>query len=336
MVCGLALFAALAAWTECVGASPSSGERTAAVTWKSNHAMHWIGLPDVKAETRGVLVVSPTVVLFTSAAGRGSIDRVAIISVSVGDERVETGGKDGRLVRLIAGVAVPYGAGSLLGLITQGQVDLLTIEFRDNDHAYHGAVFVLAKGEAARAREVLSPVKEPTPRNAIHPACLPSLVKPMTLEVSAFSDSEAEIPGEYRAALYEQLVEQLRMDKGFSAVYRDGDESAAATCSQFTLTVTIQSFRKGNAVVRASSGMIGNMFAATKLSFHMALRDRDGRAVYEGDVKAAAKGDHDSLDVALKIAKQTVKKLNRQMLSESPGKKNLSSGSIGIQVAIKS
>jgi hypothetical protein len=306
IVCGLAVFAALTA-------SPGSGERTASVTWKCDHAMHWIGLPDVKAETSGVLIVSPTEVLFTSAAARGSIDRARIISVSVGDERVETGGKEGRLARFIAGVAVPYGAGSLLGLVTQGQVDLLTIEFRDNQRAYHGVVFVLGKGEADRAKQALSPINEVKPQEPPHPACLPNLVKPLTLEVSAFSDSDAAIPREYRAAFYEQLIERLRIDPGFAAVYRDGDDSPAAACSQFTLSVTIRTFRKGNAVLRASSGMIGNMLAATKLSFHMTLRDQDGKAVLDGDVKAAAKGDHESLDVALNIAKRTVKKLNRQM-----------------------
>src|SRR5579872_5847111 len=53
-----------------------------------------------------------------------------------------------------ATMAIPYGGGRVLSLFSHG-VDVLTLEFTDSDGGYHGAVFVLAQGQAAPIKKQL-------------------------------------------------------------------------------------------------------------------------------------------------------------------------------------
>jgi hypothetical protein len=127
---------------------------------------------------------------------------------------------------------VPYGAGSLLGLATQGQVDLLTIEFRDEHHAYHGAVFVLPKGTAHRALRQLTPLPlGPPDENKSLTPCDATSIKPRTLTVSAINSADIELPKEHKVALYEQLFSRLTNDPDFDSVDHDGDDSNPASCT---------------------------------------------------------------------------------------------------------
>jgi hypothetical protein len=71
----------------------------------------------------------------------------------------------------------------------------------------------------------------------------------------------------------------------------------------------VAAFRKGNAVVRASAGMLGNAMGATKVKFRVVASDARGRTVVEKELKASAKGDGESLDVAVKVAKSVGKKV---------------------------
>jgi hypothetical protein len=135
---------------------------------------------------------------------------------------VETGGKKGKIARLIVNQAAPYGTGMALGLVTQAQVDLLTIEFRDRNNAYHGVVFILPKGEADGALKQLSPK---TPSNVEEQSpivCSSETFNPMTVKISTIASPEIELPDEYKVALYEQLFGRLRKDAVFKGVYRDG------------------------------------------------------------------------------------------------------------------
>jgi hypothetical protein len=282
--------------------------------WKSDNVEHFIGLSEIKAKAKGTLAVSPTHVVFTTASGQAAIDRSKIISISTGDERVETGGKEGKLVRMAAGIAVPYGAGSLLGLVTQGQVDLLTIEFRDEHDAYHGAVFVLPKGTARGALEQFSVPALPSLAQMQPPTfCDAASTQPKTMTVSTIASSDIDLPREYKVALYEQLYRHLAKSSGFKGVYRDGDSSPAASCPEYDLKLTVNTFRKGNAVLRSSVGSLGNLIASTKLKFHVVLTDSEGKPLLDQRLKAKAKGDSESLDLSATVAKSVMKKLKKQM-----------------------
>lgn len=279
--------------------------------WNSDQATHLIGLPDIKPKDQGTLAITPTKVIFTARDGQATIERTQLLSVSSGDERIETGGRTGKIIRMGASMAVPYGAGSVLGLATQGQVDLLTLEFLDEHHAYHGVVFSLPTGTAHTVLEHLTAVPlHPAEKQPVE-SC--KSTTPMTLRLSPIAISGVDLPSEYRAVLYEQLVQRLRKQGTFSAIYRDGDRSPNASCPQFNLTLTVNTFRKGNAVLRASAGTVGGFLGATKLKFHVLLTDDQNTPILDRDLKASERGDGDSLDVSAIIAKSVTKKLRKQM-----------------------
>jgi hypothetical protein len=53
-----------------------------------------------------------------------------------------------------ATMAIPYGGGRVLSLFSH-QVDVLTVEFKDDGGGYHGTVFVLPQGQAAPFKKQL-------------------------------------------------------------------------------------------------------------------------------------------------------------------------------------
>lgn len=69
-------------------------------------------------------------------------------------------------------MAIPYGGGRVLSLFSH-HVDVLTVEFKNANGAYHGFVFVLAQGKAAPFKKQLVamgakaslPLAEPAPAN---------------------------------------------------------------------------------------------------------------------------------------------------------------------------
>ena len=111
--------------------------------WHSNQATLLAGLSEVKAKTKGYLSLTPSALLFTTPAGSTSVPRDEILTVTTGDVRVETGGTTGKITRAL----IPFGGGAVVATVTNKQVDLLTIEFRDEHNALHGAVFLLPKDE---------------------------------------------------------------------------------------------------------------------------------------------------------------------------------------------
>lgn len=275
--------------------------------WKSDHAKYLIGLSEIKAKIVGTLALSPTEFIFTTPNGQTSLQRSQIIAVSVGGERRETGGTIGKLGRM----AIPYGGGSAVAMVTHAQVDLLTIEYRDVNHAYHGVVFLLPKNEATPLRDIFPMPESQKAVDEPSSPCAPDAAQPATLKVSTINVTGAPLPAAYKVLLYEQLMRRLQQQADFKDVVRDGDQAPAAACANFTLTLTVNAFTKGNAVLRASAGPLGFFLGATSLKFHVLIQDAQHKSVFQKDLKASQRGDSESLDITDRIAKTVTKKLKK-------------------------
>jgi hypothetical protein len=92
----------------------------------------------------GQLTLSDTDLQFTNVEYKAEIPFTRMTSVSIGNERIETGGKTGRVARTV----IPFGGGMALATVTQKSVDLLTIEYLDLKGGYHGVVFFVPKSSA--------------------------------------------------------------------------------------------------------------------------------------------------------------------------------------------
>ncbi len=82
-------------------------------------------------------------------------------------------------------------------------------------------------------------------------------------------------------------------------------------CATYTLTLTVEEFSKGNAVLRASTGPAGLFVGVTKLTVRVQLRDSNGRVVLDKQVKASRRGDKESLNVASSEVTDIAKAINK-------------------------
>jgi hypothetical protein len=306
-------FCALAVSAICTcatGQSPNDGSpqppASTGTVWTSDHAQHRIGLSGIRTKQNGRLSLSATELVFTTADRSASIKRAQIFDVFAGEERKETGGIGAWATRM----ALPFGGGAALAAVTQAQVDLLTIKFRDDHDAYHGAVFILPRGEAVRFQQMFGPVTSHTSKAYQPPACAPNKSS-SSLQVAPIVVAGVPVPEEYQVLLYEQLVRRLKESSSDAAILRDGDRSPAAECPNLVVRLKLQTFKKGDAVLRATTGPIGTFVGVTSLGVHLELQDSAGRKLVDKELKASERGDSDSLDIADVIAKSVTKHLKK-------------------------
>jgi hypothetical protein len=282
------------------GAEISSG--------KSSDVIHLAGLPDAKANAKGVLTLTPDALVFNNSNARALIAVNRIIAVSTGDERLEKGGTAGKVARK----AIPYGGGAVLGAVSQKSVDLLTVEYRDVHEGYHAAVFMLPTKQAAEIQQKI--LAETTPLPMVQPVvCRDAGGTPTSVLLAPVDVTGMELPAEYRALFYERLMADLQSTRPSDSWFRAGDTSAGSGCAALTLRITMVGFKKGNQALRASTGPLGNLVGTTKISFAAELEDQSGKVIWAANLKKSNRGDSDSLNVTHDMAKTISKRIGKVM-----------------------
>lgn len=275
------------------------------------HARPLIGLTEENEPTEGTLSVSQNFLIFAAASGSTASEQGRVLAITPGRVRIEKGGRLGKIGRKV----IPFGGGSVLAAASQAQLNLLTVEFFDSNGAYHGAVFSLPQSEASEVSHTITFPKDQTIASLPAVPCTSRPQNHATMLLEAIKVDDPSIPVEYRVLLYERLVAEIRHDAVLGQLYREGDRSPSATCPSFTLSVTLNSFRKGNAVVRATAGPLGSFVGVTSLTSNVRLSDSQGNVLLNRDFKASKRGDSDSLDVSDKIARKVtdyLKKISAQ------------------------
>jgi hypothetical protein len=109
-----------------------------------------IGGNTVKSNSEGTLSVMGDSLQFASAKAKVEVKASSIQDISTNEDSRQniTGAAH------FATMAIPYGGGRVLSLFSH-QVDVLTVEFKDDDGGYHGTVFVLPQGQAAPFKKQL-------------------------------------------------------------------------------------------------------------------------------------------------------------------------------------
>ncbi len=269
-----------------------------------------IGWPGVAPDTEGDLSFGTKSLRFISERSSGEIPKSRIIAVSSGDEQIETGGKAGRIARVV----IPYGGGLALGAVTHKKVGLLTIEFLDTSGEYHGAVFQLKVVDIPTTLERIAfrASAGTALRTAAPVACPEWKIESNSVRVQPIdADREIGFPAEDRVLLYEHLVQQLQSEKTIQNVYRAGDRSPEAGCAEFTITVRATAFGKGNQAARASVGPLGHFVGTTKLDFHLSISNQNGRPNLDVDLKKSEGSDTDSLNITKVVSKAVIKNLKK-------------------------
>ena len=299
---------------------PSSTVSSTGEPIRLDHVAMVIGVPGLPPNVHGTLHITPQTLSFSTAKASAAIERSMITNVAVGEETVETGGTMG----FIARKGLPYGSGAALGTVTHKKVGLLSAEFRDAKNEYHGAVFVLRPEDVpAVQRELSGGITRADIRTSAVPAeCPTGQVRKDTVRLAPIEvDGGALLPDEYRVLVYEHLIKDLKGEKDMLAVYRDGDQDPAAQCAEFSLRLHVTAFKKGNPVLRASTGPLGMFVGTTSLSYHLTARTLDG-TVIDKEMKSSERKDADSLNVTkvmshsiAKDLKKAEKQLRRSQMS---------------------
>lgn len=264
-----------------------------------------VGFQDMPAGAKGELAITPSNVTFTSSRVTDRLMRRRISDVFVGDERVETGGAVGKVAR----VAIPFGGGAVLGTVTQEQVGLLTINYRDDHDGLRSVVFQLPKKDALEIENAMGfdVVSHPPMIHSrvctIHDTSASLHVRPIQ------SIQGLLVAPEYKSLLYETLIELPAQNFHVNKLFPDGAQGAE--CANYSLTLIVEDFSKGNALTRASTGPVGLFVGVTKLAVRMELRDANGRLLLDKKVKASRRGDRESLTAASAAAGDIAKAVKK-------------------------
>jgi hypothetical protein len=271
------------------------------------------GMPDTKQNVKGVLELDAEGLIFSNSSIHASIPLNRIEAVSFGDERYEPGGKAGAIVRKL----IPYGGGEAVGVIQGKTVDILTVEYRDTDDGYHGAVFVLPKKQTADIKRTLKASIRPLSKASA--ASCEAKRTPDSVLVAPINFTGVKLPAEYRVLLYEQLIEELRQTDPSNDYVRAGDASAGSecTCTAMTLTLDVNSFKKGNAALRGSTGPFGMFLGTTSMGYTVKLTDQSHRVLFDAHMKDKHRLDTQTLSLAQQVARNVSKQLNKGMKSTS-------------------
>lgn len=270
--------------------------------WQSTKAEHVYGFPEIKHNKKGTLTLTAVALTFTAKSGNASVQRSSITAVSVGSQRVKIWGSTGRLLRMM----IPDEGGGAAAAIMHHRVDLLTVEFNDSKGGNHSAVFFLPANEAEHALQnfTLAPAAH---RQVSETNCQNAPIEPKSVLVSAPDWDNAEVPAAYRALVYEHVVDRLQQTKDVGHVYRDGDDDGHSPCPQYTVHISIVTFKEGDSVTRAALGSIGEFVGTTQMKFDVTITDAPGKLNIRKKITTTMRGETESTDVADHVAKTVAK-----------------------------
>ena len=274
----------------------------ALAAWSSSNVIHAIGLPGAKPKEKGSLVLTSDSLTFTTKLNRSTLALASVVGASAGNERVELWGIKGRILRM----AIPDGGGLLAATFMHHRVDMFSVAFLDSSAGYHEAVFYLSANEAERALQIISAT------TASHAApsgnaCKAGSIRNPSVRIALPDWNHLEVPAAYRALVYEQMVAGFERIKGLGRIYRDGEKDSQGQCPQYTVQLTINGFKHGNQVARASTGPVGLFVGTTQMTFDVKISSPHGAAILQEQIKATIRGESESTQVAEKIAKKVAK-----------------------------
>ena len=123
------------------------------------------------------------------------------------------------------------------------------------------------------------------------------------IEVEMIQPGEINLPAEFQVALYENLVQQLQKEGGFSQVYRDGDRNATDASDLVILHTAVTGFKKGSELERNVTTVGG----ATSITVHCRFTDKEGKVLLERDIDGKVRFFGDNLKATNDFAKKVAK-----------------------------
>jgi len=141
------------------------------------------------------------------------------------------------------------------------------------------------------------------------------------IEVEMIQPGEISLPAEFQVALYENLVQELQKQGGFSQVYRDGDRNAVDAPGLVVLHTTLIGFKQGSELKRDVTTVDG----ATSITIHCQFTDKEGKVLLERDITGKVRLIGDNLKATDDFAKKAAtvaQEIHSSASSSSDSKKS--------------
>ena len=295
-----------------LASAQSAGTETGSL--EIHHVVNVLGFGNLKPESKGNLVIDGSTMTFIKGKSHAEVPLPVIRAFSVRRDNVAL---IGGMMGVVTGMA-PYGTGAAITLIRPG-VDTLTLLYRGDDHAIHGAVLLLPKGKGDKAAGVLLKAgvsSSDYPQTGLIGSAQGlgagalKLVKDVgepqgqrSVQVALPTESVAGIPPQFPIGLYEELVAQLSKSGMFENVWRQGD--GRADSDALTLQVDIMKLKKGSARLRGLVPFAG----PTVIKAHIRLTDGSNRVLLEKDMTGAERLRGENIVATKHLSKQIKKEL---------------------------
>lgn len=131
----------------------------------------------------------------------------------------------------------------------------------------------------------------------------PAKLSASAIQIDMIDTGDVAIPAEFRYAVYERLVEQVRASGAFQKVYRMGDRAAASVPDLVTLHTKVEAFKEGSQTTRELITVAG----WTKIDINASVTARDGHSLIDQKITGRVRFFGENLGVTKDLAKRITK-----------------------------
>jgi hypothetical protein len=123
------------------------------------------------------------------------------------------------------------------------------------------------------------------------------------IQIAMVEVGDAQIPAEFRYAVYERLVDRVRASGAFQKVYRMGDHAADGIPDLVTLHTKVDTFKEGSQTARELVTVVG----ATRVDVTASITARDGHSLLSQQITGRVRYFGENLGVTNDLAKRITK-----------------------------
>jgi hypothetical protein len=127
------------------------------------------------------------------------------------------------------------------------------------------------------------------------------------IQIATPEVGDIPIPAEFRYAVYERLVQQVRAAGVFQHVYRMGDRAAASVPDLVTLHTKVEAFKEGSQTERELVTVLGS----TKVDITASVTAHDGHPLVNEKITGRVRYFGENLGVTNDLAKRITKLLQQ-------------------------
>jgi hypothetical protein len=126
------------------------------------------------------------------------------------------------------------------------------------------------------------------------------------IQIELVEVGDVSIPAEFRYAIYERLIEQVRDSRKFEKVFRSGDKAAKSVPDLVTLHTSVDAFTEGSQMKRELAPVV---VGSTKVDVTTQVTDKAGKTILNEKVAGKVRIFGENLGATNDLAKRITKLL---------------------------